>query len=196
MELELQLVDARSLALTGAADGGAGGVPAPIGDSVKPEFYACCVEVNTGVCRDVAEVGRDLGPKLGRHRAGRRPARASSSPGAGRTRSRHWRDQPIVPTPRYRELAEQYRETLCRQLTFGLHVHVGVDDGDAAVRACNRIAEHLPALLALSANSPFWCGRATGLHSHRVEVMGASPDRRPAPAVWAAGTTTPAWSTA
>jgi carboxylate-amine ligase len=43
------------------------------------------------------------------------------------------------------------------------------------VRACNRIAEYLPALLALSANSPFWCGRATGLHAHRVEVMGASP---------------------
>jgi carboxylate-amine ligase len=52
---------------------------------------------------------------------------------------------------------------------------VGVADGDAAVRACNRIPEHLPALLALSANSPFWCGRATGLHSHRTEVMSASP---------------------
>jgi carboxylate-amine ligase len=60
-------------------------------------------------------------------------------------------------------------------LTFGLHVHVGVPDGDSAVRACNGLREHVPTLLALSANSPFWCGRPTGLRSHRVEVMGASP---------------------
>src|SRR4051794_28501536 len=106
-----------------------------------------------------------------------------------------WRDQPVLATPRYRELAGLYRETLCRQLTFGLHVHVGVGDGDAAVRVCNRIAEHLPALLALSANSPFWCGRATGLCSHRVEGMGAS---RPAACRrgWAAGVITRGWWTA
>jgi carboxylate-amine ligase len=66
-------------------------------------------------------------------------------------------------------------------VTFGLHVHVGVGDGDTAVRVCNRIVEHLPVLLALSANSPFWCGRATGLQSHRADVMAASPSSGPPP---------------
>src|SRR4051812_1620673 len=174
VELELQLVDARSLALTGAADQLLAAVPAELRDSIKPEFYECCVEINTGVCRDVAEVGRDLAVKLSA------TARIAGGLGVllawgGTHPFSPWRDQPVVATPRYRELAGMYRETLCRQLTFGLHVHVGVGDGDGAVRACNRIAEHLPALLALSANSPFWCGRATGLQAHRVEVMGASP---------------------
>jgi carboxylate-amine ligase len=174
VELELQLVNSDSMALTSAIDKVLAGVPAEFQDSIKPEFYDCCVEINTGVCRDVTEVRQDLAAKLAA------TTRIAGNHGVllgwgGTHPFSRWRDQPVVPAPRYRELAEQYGETLRRQLTFGLHVHVGVGDGDAAVRACNRITEHLPALLALSANSPFWCGRPTGLHSHRVEVMGSSP---------------------
>src|SRR4051812_17782447 len=64
VELELQLVDARSLALTGAIDEILAGVPAEFRDSISPEFNDCCVEINTGVCRDVAEVRQDLVAKL------------------------------------------------------------------------------------------------------------------------------------
>lgn len=174
VELELQLVDARSMALTGAIDAILADVPAGFQDAIQQEFYDCCVEINTGVCRDVDEVERDLEASLAV--TGRIAGRHGVLLAWGGTHPfSHWREQPVVPTPRYRELADLYRETLCRQLTFGFHVHVGVEDGDAAVRVCNRIGEHLPVLLALSANSPFWCGRATGLQAHRVEVMGASP---------------------
>ena len=174
VELELQLVDPQTLDLVAAAEAVLTSVPDAIRESVKPEFYPSCVEINTGVCGDVESVGLDLAPKLAAvaevaARHGARLAWGGTHPFA------HWHDQPITPDPRYLELANLLRETLCRQLTFGLHVHVGVEDGDAAVRACNGISEHLPALLAISANSPFWCGRPTGLHSHRVEVMGASP---------------------
>ena len=79
------------------------------------------------------------------------------------------------------ELADQYQETLFRQLTFGMHVHVGVSSGEAAIRACNGVRRYLPLLLALSANSPFWAGRATGLHAHRAEVMSALPASGPPP---------------
>jgi carboxylate-amine ligase len=58
-----------------------------------------------------------------------------------------------------------------RLVTFGLHVHIGVDSGDKAVMICDRMLRHLPLLLALSANSPFWNGRRTGLHSNRSMVM-------------------------
>src|SRR4051794_10509643 len=174
VELELQLVDPRTFELVAAADAVIASVPDAIRESVKPEFYPSCVEINTGICPNVESVGHDLGPKLAA------VAEVAARPGArlawgGTHPFAHWLDQPITPDPRYLDLANLLRETLCRQLTFGLHVHVGVPDGDAAVRACNGIAEHLPALLALSANSPFWCGRPTGLQSHRVEVMGASP---------------------
>jgi glutamate---cysteine ligase / carboxylate-amine ligase len=152
--LELQLVDAQSLDLTSTADEILADVPVEIQGSVKPEFYPCCIEVNSDICRDVEEVGRDLAPKLAA--AGEAAARHGVRLAWGGTHPfAHWQDQPITPNPRYLELAELLQETLCRQLTFGLHVHVGVAVGDVAVRVTTRIAKHLPALLAFSANSPF-----------------------------------------
>src|SRR5438128_595547 len=112
VELELQLVNARSLALTGAIDQILAGVPAEFQDAIKPEFYDCCVEINTGVCRDVPEVEQDLVAKLAA------TARIGGSRDVllawgGTHPFSHWRDQPVVPMPRYRELAGLYRETLC-----------------------------------------------------------------------------------
>jgi carboxylate-amine ligase len=62
-----------------------------------------------------------------------------------------------------------------RLLIFGLHVHVGVDSGDKAIHLCDRLLKHLPPLLALSANSPFFCSRDTGLQSYRSKVIEALP---------------------
>src|SRR5205823_2943500 len=56
-----------------------------------------------------------------------------------------WQDQRITPNERYYKLAEVLQETVCRPVTFGLHVHVGVDSGDKAVRVCGGLARHLPA---------------------------------------------------
>src|SRR3954464_13967070 len=114
VELELQLVDARSMALAGAAGAVLAGVPAEFRDSIKPEFYDCCVEINTGVCRDVAQVEQDLVAKLVA------TTRIAGSHGiqlawGGTHPFSHWRDQPVFPSPRYRELVGRYRETLCRQ---------------------------------------------------------------------------------
>jgi len=67
------------------------------------------------------------------------------------------------------------RELARREPTFALHVHVGVDDPEAAIRLANRMRAHLPLLLALSVNSPFWQGRDTGLGSARTPLFQAFP---------------------
>ena len=67
------------------------------------------------------------------------------------------------------------QELARRLVTFGLHVHVGVDSGDKAVMICDRIMRHLPTLLALSCSSPFWEGRNTGLQSIRSKIMEGLP---------------------
>lgn len=66
-------------------------------------------------------------------------------------------------------------------MTFGLHVHVGVESGDRAVRVIDRLCHHLPILLALSTNSPFWQGRRTGYHAHRIELLEGFPTGGPPP---------------
>jgi carboxylate-amine ligase len=58
-----------------------------------------------------------------------------------------------------------------REVIFGLHVHVGLEGGDQAISVANALRTWLPELLALSANSPFWQGRDTGLASARTKVF-------------------------
>jgi carboxylate-amine ligase len=82
-----------------------------------------------------------------------------------------WLEQRITPDERYLMLVNLLQEMARRLITFGLHIHVGVDSGDKAVLICDRIMRHLPTLLALSVSSPFWEGRRTGLQSHRSKVM-------------------------
>ena len=67
------------------------------------------------------------------------------------------------------------RELARREPTFALHVHVGVASPDAAIQLMNRMRGHVPLLLALSGNSPFWQGRDTGLASARTPHFQAFP---------------------
>ena len=67
-----------------------------------------------------------------------------------------WEDQRIVARPRYRDLIAALRFVARQEIIFGLHVHVGVDDPDKAIHVANGMRVHIPVLLALSANSPFW----------------------------------------
>jgi carboxylate-amine ligase len=77
--------------------------------------------------------------------------------------------------PRYRHIGDAMRVLARREPTLATHVHVGVATPRAAVRLLNRLRAHLPLLLALSANSPFWQGRATGFASTRTTVFDAFP---------------------
>jgi carboxylate-amine ligase len=67
------------------------------------------------------------------------------------------------------------RELARREPTFALHVHVGVKDPEDAIRLYNRMRSHIPLLLALSVNSPYWQGRDTGLASARTPLFQAFP---------------------
>jgi glutamate---cysteine ligase / carboxylate-amine ligase len=80
-------------------------------------------------------------------------------------------DQRIIDTEHYRRLRESLRWVAQRNNTWSLHVHVGIRGADRAVAVCDRLREVLPALLALSANSPFLDGHDTGLHSVRSEIF-------------------------
>jgi carboxylate-amine ligase len=80
-------------------------------------------------------------------------------------------DQHIIDTEHYRRLEQDLRWVAQRNNTWSLHVHVGVRGADRAVRVSDRMRELLPALLALSANSPFLDHRDTGLHSVRTEIF-------------------------
>lgn len=174
VELEFALIDARTMALASVFDQVHERVPEPIRHRVKPELMQCYLEINTEICRSVADVERDLTTKIravedAAHQAGYRLLWTATHPFS------LWHEQKITPNERYLGLVDLLQETARRLVTFGLHVHVGLDSGDKAVMIADRLLRHLPTLLALSVNSPFWNGRNTGLHSQRSKVMADLP---------------------
>jgi len=86
-----------------------------------------------------------------------------------------WEDQRIVSRPRYRELIAGLQFVARQEIIFGIHVHVGLDDPDKAIHVTNGMRVHVPILLALSVNSPFWRGQLTGLQSTRTPIFRAFP---------------------
>lgn len=84
-----------------------------------------------------------------------------------------------VRSARYDKMAEQFGVVTDEQLTCGCHVHVSVTSSTEAVGVLDRIRVWLPALLALSANSPFWQGHDTGYASFRTQALGRWPATGP-----------------
>ena len=180
VEIELALVDRATGALVSAAPRILEQLPDSLSSAVKPELMQCYLEINTGVCRTAAEAGRDLAAKLA-------PVeRIVDGQGIGLYWSAShpfslWEEQRPTPAARYLQLLELLQDVGRQLITFGLHVHVGVDSGDKAVMICDRILRHLPWLLALSCNSPWWNARVSGLLSHRSKIMEALPTSGPPP---------------
>ena len=86
-----------------------------------------------------------------------------------------WEHQEVTEHERYRELMREMRWVAEREVIFGLHVHVGITSADEAIAVANGLRTWLPELLALSANSPFWLGRDTGLASTRTKIFETFP---------------------
>jgi carboxylate-amine ligase len=174
VEIELQLVDAQSGALRNCIDQVLQRVPDELEPYIKPEFMQSYCELNTDVCTSVDEVEADLTGKL-RWLHGLGQELGFDVVWGGSHPFSRWDEQQITKGERYAWLRDTMQYVAQRLVVFGLHVHVGVDSGDKAIQMCDRLLRHLPTLLALSANSPFWCGRDTGMFSHRSKVMEALP---------------------
>ena len=88
-----------------------------------------------------------------------------------------YEDQVITDVnPRYQEFADKYGWAVRRLLTFGMHVHVGMDSKEKAIAVHDEIRKYLPLILALSASSPFWRGRDTELYCARLSVFQGLPN--------------------
>ena len=171
VEEELVLVDPETHALAhGAVDVLRGsGVP-PGEGGIHPEAYAALVEL---VSRSARTRARPWRPSATCAASCTRRARWRSA--RAYTRTEHSGTSCTIPSERYRLIGEEMRGLLARTPTCALHVHVGMPDAEAAIRAFNGLRAHLPLLQALAANSPFWYGRDSGLASARAHVFRALP---------------------
>jgi carboxylate-amine ligase len=171
IEEELMILDADTLELANAIESLL--EPAPAGE-IKPELMESVLEVSTDPCANTAEAGEQL-RALRRQVAIAAAAKNLAIGSAGTHPFAMWEDQRIVARPRYRDLISALRFVARQELIFGMHVHVGIDDPDKAIHVANGMRVHMPVLLALSANSPFWRADTTGMASTRTPIFRAFP---------------------
>ncbi len=147
---------------------------------LNAELMQSVLEIATPVCRTAGDVMRELETLRGYVRdvargQGLRVGSAGTHPFSLFERQR------ITAKDRYHALIDQLQYVARRELIFGMHIHVAVDDPDKAIQVVNGLLPHLAPLLALSASSPFWRGEPTGLASSRQIVFSAFPRSGPPP---------------
>ena len=171
VEEEFQLLDPTTLDLVNrfeevqAAAKGTELDPNLVGELIASE-----VEVRTGRCETFADAAEKMGERRGQLRVltdslGVALASTGTHPWSP------WQEQRIIDTPHYRRNDELLRYVVWRNNTFGLHVHIGINGPDRAVRVNSALRNYLPELLAYSASSPFAEGVFTHLHSTRTEIF-------------------------
>jgi len=173
VEEEFQLVDPHTRELVPAIEAVIGASPDDSGRMGR-ELFQDCVELRTPVFSDVAGLGRQL-PALRREVAKAANTAGVRISGAGLHPISDPFVQEFTPGERYRRMQEELGALARLQIIYALHVHVGVPDEEAAIRATNALLRHVPILTALGANSPFWNGMDTGFASARVKIRDASP---------------------
>jgi carboxylate-amine ligase len=174
LEEEVMLLDPEDWSLAQRSDDVLPQLPPGLAKHVSAETHQAAIELATdphNTVRDAIAQLRDLRIWLAEELddLGLAVAAAGTHPSA------LWTETLVSPASRYQVIQRTMADLARREPTFALHVHVGVPDAQRAIRLLNQLRAHLPMFLALSANSPFWQGRATGLASTRTSVFGAFP---------------------
>lgn len=174
LEEEVMLLEPASGALSQRADEVLAALPDELAASCSPETHRAALELRTRPHATVGEAIAELGAlraQLARDVAKVDVAVAAAGTYPGMVA------EPIAVFPGARAalIDRTMRGLAHREPTFALHVHIGVSDPESAIRLLNQLRAHLPLLLGLSASSPFWRGRATGLASNRTLLFQAFP---------------------
>lgn len=184
VEEELLLVDSQS-GLPRSVSGEVLGVAVACGDdtgedprggSLKHELQQEQFEVNTPPASQMSGLETEL--RNWRDKAIRAADGAGAHVVAAGTSPLEVRPR-LMPAARYERMSQRFGITASEHLVCGCHVHVSVESDEEAVGVLDRIRIWLPALLALSSNSPFWQGVDSTYSSFRSQVLTRWPGAGP-----------------
>ncbi|MCI5179205.1 MAG: YbdK family carboxylate-amine ligase [Candidatus Electrothrix sp. AW3_4] len=174
VELEFQLVDCHTLDLVPRVNTILDKLVPQGSDRIVPEFLQSIIELQTGVCHSVNEVATDLSQMI--HLV--EDVARSEGCYLYSTSLHPFADpaaQLLSRGERYQRIMDELQQVGRQFIAQGMHVHVGMPDGDTAIRVCDMMQPYLPLFLALSSSSPFFCGQDTGFQSYRTKLFEALP---------------------
>ena len=174
IEEEVMLLDPAGWSLAQRIDDVLPRLSSELASHVTAETHKAAIELATAPHRTVAAAAEQAA-QLRCALAAELTAAGLAVASAGTHPFAVWTETEVSSGARYQLVYGAMRELARREPTFALHVHIGVGDPDSATQLYNRLRAHLPLLLALSSNSPFWQGRDTGLASTRTPLFQAFP---------------------
>ncbi len=174
VELEYQILDSESFGLVPLAPILLRKAPSFLRPRLAREWIQSILEVRTDICKGLCDVEGGL-----RQACSMAEDLAAENNSLLYAASLHpfslASDQVLTRDPRYERIMEELQIVGRRFISQGFHVHVGMIDGDTAIKVCDRIQPYLPLFLALSASSPFYEGQDTGLMSYRTKLFESLP---------------------
>lgn len=174
VEIELQILDPETLDLIPKSDFLLEQCRLLGLHRVKAEVHQSMLEIDTEIASDAKQCRNFLQSRLTQlntvvRELGLQLAISGTHP------FQRWADRLITSQERYQNLHHKYQWLIRRMNVYGMHVHIGVKNGELALAISNALIKYLPHLLALSANSPFWQGIDTGMQSSRVNIIESFP---------------------
>ncbi len=173
IEEEFHLVDLRTRKITPRAREVLGNLTEST-RTYAAELQQSVVETNSPVFRTLSELKSELAET--RSELARVAGGLGIGVAAAGTLPVSTREVRLTDAPRYQRMLADYQLLVREQSICGMQVHVGVGDRDLAAALLDRLARYLPALLALSASSPFsHDGSDTGYASSRSLIWSRWP---------------------
>lgn len=174
IEEEYQIIDAESRDLVSHVSKIIDNGKSVLHEHLKHEMHECVVEMETGICDDIAQAKAELYELRSKLIATAHDQNLRVS-GGGTHPFSHWKSSKITSADRYDKIVDDMGDVARGNLIFGLHVHVGIPTREEGIRIQNVMRYFLPHIYALSTNSPFWIARRTGFKSYRQEVFAKFP---------------------
>jgi glutamate---cysteine ligase / carboxylate-amine ligase len=142
--------------------------------SIGREFLQAQIEVATEPHRQVGDARREL-LRLRQRAAAAAAEHGFSILACGTHPVAHWTEAVQSVKDRYTQVMDVLQMIGQRNMLCGMHVHVEFPDPSRRVDVMARMLPYLPLFIALSASSPFWQGRATGLKGYRLAAYDELP---------------------
>ncbi|HJN84087.1 MAG TPA: YbdK family carboxylate-amine ligase [Candidatus Pelagibacter bacterium] len=174
VEIELQLVDNKNLNLKNISKKILSNIKKEFSDNIKCELIESMIEINTNICSNIEDVEQDIKKTLTYLTEILNDYETDIN-----CTSLHpfaiGKKQIITENLRYKRIMKELQMVGKRFISQGLHIHIGINDPEDAIKVNNALRIYLPLLLALTTSSPFFEGEDTGLHSYRTKLFEALP---------------------
>jgi carboxylate-amine ligase len=145
-----------------------------VAGNIGREFLQAQIEVATEPHCNVGDARREL-LRLRQNAAAAAAEHGLAIIACGTHPIAMWREAVQSPKDRYAHVMDALQMIGQRNMLCGMHVHVEFPDPARRVDVMTRMLPYLPLFIALSASSPFWQGRPTGLKGYRLAAYDELP---------------------